>query len=52
MSKFHLMEIVLNNSENKYLEIFSLGDLDNIHETFGNLIFVLYVFNQILEIQY
>ena len=35
MSKFHLMEIVLNNSENKYLEIFSLGDLDNIHETFG-----------------
>ena len=29
------MEIVLNNSENKYLEIFSLGDLDNIHETFG-----------------
>ena len=28
------MEIVLNNSENKYVEIFSLRDLDNIHETF------------------
>ena len=28
------MEIVLNNNKNKYLEIFSLGDLDNIHETF------------------
>ncbi len=27
------MEIVLNN-KNKYLEIFSLGDLDNVHETF------------------
>ena len=28
------MEIVLNNNKNKYLEIFSLGDLDNVHETF------------------
>ena len=28
------MEIVLNNSKSKYLEIFSLGDLDNIHENF------------------
>ena len=28
------MEIVLNNHKNKYLEIFSLGDLDNVHETF------------------
>ena len=28
------MEIVLKNNESKYLEIFSLLDLDNIHETF------------------
>ena len=28
------MEIVLKNNKNKYLEIFSLGDLDNFHETF------------------
>ena len=28
------MEIVLENTESKYLEIFSLLDLDNIHETF------------------
>ena len=28
------MEIFLNNDKNKYLEIFSLGDLDNVHETF------------------
>ncbi len=28
------MEIVLNNSKSKYLEIFSIGDLDNIHENF------------------
>jgi len=28
------MEIVLQNTKNKYLEIFSLLDLDNIHETF------------------
>ncbi len=28
------MEIVLNNNKNKYLEIFSLGDFDNVHETF------------------
>jgi len=28
------MEIVLKNTESKYLEIFSLLDLDNIHETF------------------
>jgi len=28
------MEIVLKNTKNKYLEIFSLIDLDNIHETF------------------
>ncbi len=28
------MEIVLKNTENKYLEIFSSLDLDNIHETF------------------
>ena len=28
------MEIVLKNNKNKYLEIFSLGDLDNVHETF------------------
>jgi len=28
------MEIVLNNNKNKYLEIFSLGNLDNVHETF------------------
>ena len=28
------MEIVLNNNKNKYLENFSLGDFDNVHETF------------------
>ena len=28
------MEIVLNKTKSKYLEIFSLGDLDNVHETF------------------
>ena len=28
------MEIVLKNANSKYLEIFSLLDLDNIHETF------------------
>ena len=28
------MEIVLKNTQNKYLEIFSLVDFDNIHETF------------------
>ena len=28
------MEIVLKNTKSKYLEIFSLSDLDNIHETF------------------
>ena len=28
------MEIVLKNTKSKYLEIFSLLDLDNIHETF------------------
>ena len=28
------MEIVLKNIKSKYLEIFSLIDLDNIHETF------------------
>ena len=30
------MEIVLNHTESKYLEIFSLLDLDNMHETFKN----------------
>ena len=29
------MEIVLNNTQNKYLEIFSFSDLDNLHETFN-----------------
>ena len=28
------MEIVLENTKSKYLEIFSLQNLDNIHETF------------------
>ena len=28
------MEIVLKNTKSKYLETFSLLDLDNIHETF------------------
>ena len=28
------MEIVLKNSKSNYLEIFSILDLDNIHETF------------------
>ena len=30
------MEIVLNDIKSKYSEIFSLGDLDNIHQTFKN----------------
>ena len=29
------MEIVLNNTQNKYLEIFSFSNLDNLHETFN-----------------
>jgi hypothetical protein len=28
------MEIVFKNTKGEYLEIFSLSDLDNIHETF------------------
>ena len=28
------MEIVLNNTKSEYFKIFSLEDLDNIHETF------------------
>jgi len=28
------MEIVLKNTKSEHLEIFSLIDLDNIHETF------------------
>ena len=28
------MEIVLENTKSKYLEIFSLFDLDNTHKTF------------------
>ena len=31
------MEIVLSNIKSKYLEIYSLFDLDNIHETFKEL---------------
>jgi len=31
------MEIVFKNSKSKYLEIFSLLDLDNLHETFKRL---------------
>jgi len=31
------MEIVLKNTNSNYLEIFSLLDLDNIHETFKRL---------------
>ena len=34
------MEIVLKNTKNKYLEIFSLLDLDNIHETFKRFSYV------------
>ena len=47
------MEIVLNDSKSKYLEIFSLRDLDNIHETFkkfslikGPLEAKIFVFNE------
>ena len=29
------MNIVLNNTKSNYFEIFSLEDLDNIHETFS-----------------
>ena len=28
------MEVILSNTKSKYLEIFSLLDLDNLHETF------------------
>tara|TARA_B100001109_G_C18720810_1_gene407143 strand:+ start:136 stop:792 length:657 start_codon:yes stop_codon:yes gene_type:complete len=31
------MEVVLNNPKSNYLEIISLGNLDNIHETFKKL---------------
>ena len=31
------MEIVLKDTQSQYLEIFSLIDLDNIHETFKKL---------------
>ena len=34
------MEIVLINPKNKYLEIFSLLDLDNIHETFNRFNYI------------
>jgi len=34
------MEIVLKNSKIKYLEIFSLLDLDNIHETFKRFSYI------------
>ena len=34
------MEIVLKNTKNEYLEIFSLLDLDNIHETFKRFSFI------------
>jgi len=30
------MNIVLNNTKSNYFEIFSLEDLDNVHETFRN----------------
>ena len=34
------MEIVLKNTKSEYLEIFSLLDLDNIHETFKRFSFI------------
>jgi len=34
------MEIVLKNTKSEYLEIFSLLDLDNIHETFKKSSFI------------
>ena len=34
------MEIVLTNSESKYCEIFSLLDLDNIHEIFNRFSYI------------
>ena len=34
------MEIVLKNSNSKYFEIFSLLDLDNIHETFNRFSYI------------
>ena len=34
------MEIVLENTKSKYLEIFSLLDLDNIHETFKRFSYI------------
>ena len=36
------MEIVLENINSKYLEIFSLLDLDNIHETFKRFSYIKY----------
>ena len=34
------MEIVLNNTKSKFLEIFSFKDLDNIHETFNRFSYI------------
>ena len=34
------MEIVLNNTKSKYLEIYSFSDLDNIYETFKKFSFI------------
>ena len=34
------MEIVLKSTKSKYLEIFSLLDLDNIHETFKRFSYI------------
>ena len=34
------MEIILENTNSKYLEIFSLLDLDNIHETFKRFSYI------------
>ena len=52
------MEIVLKNTKSKYLEIFSLLALDNIHETFEKFSFMkgpmeanIFAVNEILSSQ-
>ena len=34
------MEIILKNTQSKYLEIFSLLDLDNIHKNFKRFSYI------------
>ena len=44
------MEIVLKNTKSKYLETFSLLDLDNIHETFKRFLDVRKSFEGFIDV--